>query len=385
MKKVYPEPKAKKENSLLKYSMSAVLMIVILALTLHFLLKGASLEEIRSSLLGAKYRWVAAGFGLMMIHQLCVAEILRLMLVKLVGVMPPYHTCLNTAFIGFYFNNITPSATGGQPMEVYYLYRCRVDIAGASIIFMATTMFYNFVMIVMATVMLIWQHDLIHTSLYGMKYVLIYGYLINGFLMLSCFGLIYFPKALRRFTGRCIGLLKRFKLVKDTHSLQKKSDRFFESYSNTTSQLWRSPKLILQLLLLHTIQLFALYLVPYAAGLALGADSSLFMPTLSLQSVFNLAVSGFPTPGAVGLTESGFVTMFSSVFPDGKVMSAMILTRFINLYAFLVISAVITLFAFARAGSKHSRMRHLGNMRKKEVIVTSNRLPAESEDTSEGK
>lgn len=371
MNKVYSTPKVKKQRNLLKYGLSVIFMLLVLFVTLYFLLKDASLEEIRRSLLLADLRWVTAGFALMLLHQLCVAEILRQMLIQVVGVDPPYLTCLNTAFIGFYFNNITPSATGGQPMEMYYLYRCKVDIAGSSIIFMVMTMLYNFALLIYGIFMYFWQHTLVSSSLFGLKYVLIFSIVFNLGLLLICFGLTFFPHGFRKACLSTLQFLLRHRLIRSSHVLQR-VERFFEQYSKSASQLWHNPALLLRLCALSFLQLAALHLVPFCAGRALGAEASIFVPSIALQAVLTLAASGFPTPGAVGLTESGFVAMFSSVIPAAKVMPAMILTRVINLYAFLLLSGLLTILAFMTAGSQHSHMRRVRSAADPVVIPEAN-------------
>ena len=81
--------------------------------------------------------------------------------------------------------------------------------------------------------------------------------------------------------------------------------------------------------------------------------------TVSLQASLYISANSIPTPGAVGITETGFVTMFKSILPDHQVMPAMLLTRFINLYGFMIISAIITIIAFLRADHdrKHKKPR----------------------------
>lgn len=56
MNKVYSTPKVKKQRSFLKYGLSVILMLLVLFVTLYFLLKDASLEEIKRSLLLHDYR-----------------------------------------------------------------------------------------------------------------------------------------------------------------------------------------------------------------------------------------------------------------------------------------------------------------------------------------
>ena len=64
---------------------------------------------------------------------------------------------------------------------------------------------------------------------------------------------------------------------------------------------------------------------------------------IRIQSVLYGTVSGIPSPGAVGVTEGGFIEIFKTVFPKNSINGAMILNRGINFYLLIVISAVITM------------------------------------------
>ncbi|MDO5033451.1 MAG: lysylphosphatidylglycerol synthase transmembrane domain-containing protein [Eubacteriales bacterium] len=348
---------AKQRKALWKYVFSFTFLILILYVTLRAILKDTSIAEIRASLQAANLTWVAAGFGLMLVYQLIWAEIIRSLLYHLNGGYAPFRVAVNTAFAGYYFNNITPSSSGGQPMQMLYLHRCGIDLAGASIIFFVNTIFNNIVMILYATVLLIVQYDFISQNLYAMRYALIVGYVFNGFLLVLNLFLLFFPKQLRAISYQILAWITRGRLKPKANKFKRNLDKFLGSYSAGAFSLLKVPRLLLKLLLLHAIQ-FAVYnLIPFMAGMALGASPSIFLPSFALQSVLTLAVSGFPTPGAVGITEGGFVAMFSGLFPPGQVESAMILTRLINFYVFLILAAIITIIAFATA--KKDKLRSL--------------------------
>lgn len=358
-----------------KYILSSLMMMVIVLVTLTSILRKNSLTDVWAAISTADWRWVIFGFSLMLVHQLCVAEIIRLLLVHTLKVRPPYQVCLNTAWIGFYFNNITPSASGGQPMEVYYLHRCRADIAGSSIIFIAITVFYNLALLIYGTLGLVLEKDLILPCLYGMKYVLVYGYLINFGLLFFCLWLLLSPKGLKALTLRIIYFLDRKKVIKRTEHWLEKTEHFFTSYEGTSLNLIRDAWLMLRLLFFHLIQVGALNLVPYTAGKALGACESTLWPTFATGSVLNMAAAGFPTPGATGVTESGFVAMFQNLFPNGQVVPVMLLCRFINFYGILILSAIMSIRAFSQAGRTGNRMHHL-RRRKKTKPSTEPKTPS---------
>ena len=62
---------------------------------------------------------------------------------------------------------------------------------------------------------------------------------------------------------------------------------------------------------------------------------------LTLQAVLYATVSGIPSPGAVGVSEGGFLGIFKNVFPETIISSAMLLTRGANFYLFIIILSIL--------------------------------------------
>ncbi len=50
------------------------------------------------------------------------------------GVSP--FSCIRYSFIGFFYSGITPSATGGQPMQLYYMKKAGIKISDSTVVLM---------------------------------------------------------------------------------------------------------------------------------------------------------------------------------------------------------------------------------------------------------
>ena len=69
---------------------------------------------------------------------------------------------------------------------------------------------------------------------------------------------------------------------------------------------------------------------------------------VTMQSVLYATVSGIPSPGAVGVSEGGFLEIFKVVFPKTIINGAMLLSRGINFYLFVIVSAIIVIINIIR-------------------------------------
>ena len=117
--------------------------------------------------------------------------------------------------------------------------------------------------------------------------------------------------------------------------------------------LGAGPRFLVPALLgLTVLQLTALFAVPVAVYHAFGLTGSSAMSIICTQALVTLAVSNLPLPGAVGASEGGFVAAMALFFGPALVTPAVLLSRGISFYAFLLVSAVITLAVHLRARRK---------------------------------
>ena len=86
---------------------------------------------------------------------------------------------LYVTLIGFYYSNITPGASGGQPLQVYYLSKRGVPVpigtSAISIKFFAQQL----MLVLMTTVLWLSNRGFINTQLASAKWAIYIGYAIN--------------------------------------------------------------------------------------------------------------------------------------------------------------------------------------------------------------
>ena len=54
-------------------------------------------------------------------------------------------------------------------------------------------------------------------------------------------------------------------------------------------------------------------------------------------------VSGIPSPGAVGVSEGAFVSIFKTIFGENIINGAMLLNRGVSFYLFVLICGIIVI------------------------------------------
>lgn len=79
------------------------------------------------------------------------------------------------------------------------------------------------------------------------------------------------------------------------------------------------------------------------------------MTVILLQASVYIAVDMLPLPGAQGITELMYKNVFAMVFPGSFLTASMCVTRAINFYFLLIVSAGVALWCYVREKYKQRK------------------------------
>ena len=113
------------QRSIKKYM---VLFPVLALLVCFVILKGADMEAVWNAMKSAKPQWMAAGLILAAVFNIAEAINLRSVLNSF-GYQVSFRQGMKYAYTGYFFSSITPSATGGQPVQLYVMNKDNIHVA----------------------------------------------------------------------------------------------------------------------------------------------------------------------------------------------------------------------------------------------------------------
>ena len=323
------------------------LIVAIMALTGWMLFKDQPITRLLQILGRLKPGWLVLGLGLMLVFVGCEALCSHLILGRL-GHRVPYRHCLGYSFVGFYVSSITPSATGGQPAQVYYMSRDGIPAAHGALNMMLIAACYQAVVIAYALVAALTHFSLVQNLGGGLGLLLLYGVLVNGSLTVGMLSLMFLPGAARKLTGGVLRLLVKVRIIRNEEKARQRLEKQMEEYRRGALCMKQNPGMVPALLFMTVVQLTALFSVPVAVYCAFGLSGSSPVDIIATQALVTLAVANLPLPGAVGASEGGFVTAMALFFGSSLVTPAVLVSRGISFYFFLILSAVIALAVHLR-------------------------------------
>ncbi len=316
-----------------------IFLLSIMGITFYILLKDQNLKALFNIIKNLKPMMIILGLLSGFSFICCEALVLRTLL-AIFGERPPFLQTLKYSIVGFYFSSITPSASGGQPMQIYYMNKDNIDISHSSLAILVTVTIYEIMMVFYALVSLLLNFNFITDKMHSIYPLLIFGFVLNiiliGFMLMAIFSDSLIFKIVNFF----IKVLNKLKIIKDMDKTEKYMIREINEYKSGAVLIRQNIKAISKVFLITFIQLTATYSVPFFVYKAFGLNETSFWKIIALQSILNISVSFIPLPGAVGASEGAFMIVFKSLFPIGLLTSAMLVTRGISFYTLLFFSSI---------------------------------------------
>lgn len=260
---------------------------------------------------------------------------------------------LRYTFVSFFFSSITPGATGGQPMEVYYLKKEGIKVSNSTMAILIHLCGYHFSSIIFAIIGVTIMPEVLNN---GVLYFFIFGTLLNLIPVTATIVGIFFPKLAVKIVGLLIKLLKSLK-IKNIEDISEKNNTELEIYQQSANYIKNNLKSFLHAMLLSTINMILYYSVPFFIYKAFGLSGKTIIDIVLLQAIIHGTVCSMPLPGTVGVTETVFLLVYDMIYPSHLLQSALLVNRFINFYLFVFVSLVVYIITKIKLDNKKNSLK----------------------------
>lgn len=251
--------------------------------------------------------------------------------------------CIGYSFIGFFYSGITPSATGGQPMQLYYMKKDNHSLSDSSVVLMTVALIYKFVLVVIGGGLLLFWYAPLKAYLQGYFGLYLLGLLLNIILVAALLAVMAMPKLIKGMISGIERILVRVKILKKSDTREEKINQFIDGYQGAVYFLRTHKRKVLFIVLLTLLQRVSVFFLTYVVYRGFSLHGTSMMTILSLQASVYIAVDMLPIPGAQGITELMYQGIFSGIFTGTYLMPSLCVTRGINFYFLLVVSLLVVI------------------------------------------
>ena len=286
--------------------------------------------------------------------------------------------CMKVALIGKYYDNITPTYSGGQPMQIYFFYKNGISGAqGSSIAFMKYGVQMLAIGLVCApllacgvgTLHAMVENDAMYNTILICGWI---GFGINAIIPFFVAFVIFFPRAVSWVINLFVKLLHKIKIVKRADKIEARVRAWLDRFAEFSQFIVRHPKIFFQLLLLCFFEPLLQYLIPYFLLVAMlgpevmGMHGAQLLFTVAVLACYATNAAVFiPTPGNSGAIETVFMLAFTAV-ASSVLFWYVLVWRFVLYYVYIVFGIGMNIFdvSIKFRDSRRARRAALGGARR---------------------
>ncbi len=322
-----------------KYIFNALVIGLCAGIVLYFFFSKDGLNDLIHSDTRVIWYWIAAAVASQLVYMLIEAIVIYIF-IKDDYKKFRFTDSVKVAFMGLFWSAITPSSTGGQPMQVYLLHSMKISIGYGTSRLMQKFMVYQVVLTLISIISVLTNIPFILSSrnLSIILLLLAFGFIsqlaVTGMVLLFSFS----PKLSRKLIMFFAKILNKIKIIKNVDEKIEGIDKQLNTFHTSNKDIYKKPKLLTSAFILTFLQFIAMFLVPYFIFRSFGFDFASPVQLISCQAFVNLMSGMIPIPGASGAAELGFTAFFSTFFINGTLKSAALIWRVINYYGVIALT-----------------------------------------------
>lgn len=325
-----------------KNVINVIIMIILIILTFYIILKDSELSTIIYTIKNIDIKYFLLGI-LMALSYLLIGGYYLKMILKSLNVKTNFLRCFFYECSCFYFSAITPSSTGGQPAEIYYMAKDNIPPLISTIAILLITAVYKMVLVVLGVIILIYKPSFVFTHGLFFEITYILGLIINILFFIFCFMLMFSPTFIKKVAIWVINLLAKLKIIKDPEDKIIKLNKMIEEYKTSIDYLKHHKIIMFKTFIYAFIQRSAIFAVPYFIYRSFGYSGVSIIKFILIQTGVSLSIDSLPLPGGVGASELLFLNLYKDIYTKEVLTSAMLLSRGANYYFSLILTAFIVL------------------------------------------
>ena len=326
-----------RKKSNIKMVRNLLFFVALIIFTFWFIFKDQDINVLIDALKSTNKIYVLIGTLLMLCVYLMESINVRSVLISLGEEKQSLFRVFKYTCIGNFFSAITPAATGGQPVEVYYMNKDGIETSNGTMAMLMQLCGFQTSILILSVIGAVLNPGLLSG---GIIWFYILGLTINGVaLLLMILGA--FNEKMIFFTRDFLVKFMHFLRVKNIELKTKKLDIEVKKFVKSAKFIRNNKNVFFKSVFRVFIQICFYHSIPYFVYRAFGLNELNFIELFSMQAILYTTVSGIPLPGSIGVSETLFLKLYGAAFGKVILSSAMLLYRFVSFYFYIIIFSFV--------------------------------------------
>ncbi len=373
-----------KEKRKFKINGKLIFNILVFGISIYFIIYFFVSEDGMIDLFkspdGLNFWWIAAG-ALAFIMNIVMDSLVTLIYLRSRYPQFRFIDAVKVACVGVFFGAVTPSNTGGQPMQLYLMAKMDIGVGFGSACMTQKFIVYQIITTSFSIFAVLYKFEFFSeafTNFWSTAFIVL-GF-TSQLAVTALFLIVSFSKKitdkLLRFIYR---IIKALKFIKNPTGKIRKIAREFSMFHKSNKMLMKDKKRLAIIFLLVFIQAMLILSVPFFVYLSFdmpkialshGMRPGHLFDFICIQSFVLFTSNLVPLPGASGGAELAFTMYFGRFFVIGnikKIKPAILLWRFITYYGAIIMTLPFSFYT--KGKNKDEEYEKRLNESEKEVEI----------------
>ena len=250
-------------------------------------------------------------------------------------------SAMKIGLIGLYYSYITPSATGGQPMQAAYLRRDKIPVGTSTAVLIMKFFCFQCAFVICSLLSFLCMFQKLSEENPGIIPFIVLGLAVNGGSIIF-FRCVFIKPVLHGLCSFAKKLLDKLPFLKKRKAaLLASVDKFESDFAGYIETFAETKKSVYLGIVLSIPQFLLQMSVIYFVFLAFGYRTVNYWEVFAVQSLLQVSVSFMPMPGASGAQEIGFSAFFRNYFQNNDLYAAVLIWRFFTYYLVVIAGALL--------------------------------------------
>lgn len=323
-----------------KNTINLVIISILTIAVITYMLMTNDISQLALALKNAKISWLIAALLCLLAYWILESGVLYFTANSKQHRLS-FSKAVQTIMIGQLFNNLTPFASGGQPVQAYFLTKNKFNVGEASSILLMKFIVYQTALIFYSGILLLIKLTFFMHNVSKLSSLILIGFSVNFAVVVGLICIGFFPVFTEKLTVGFINLLAAIKIIKNKDKIIKKADIHITEFNQGFKQLMQKKSILFQTAFISLIQLTAFFIIPFCICMSLQAMSYSVL-TVVAAGAFVLMISSFvPLPGASGGAEVSFYAFFGIFLIQHSILTVAVLLWRILTFYFPIIAGML--------------------------------------------
>ena len=330
-----------------KRSYTAPMIVLVTAILLYSTFSTEDPASIWQTISHSNLLWLGLAGVFYLLFWLGDAISLHLMVGQIAGTKIKFIESMRVAIVGTLFSCLTPSATGGQPMQIIRLRKSGVSVGKSTAIFTIRFITYQLTIILMTAFLMIFRYRYFAGRVTNLQFLAIIGFVVCLLSVLALIVASIFPKFTKKIISGLVKLLAGLRLIRHPKKMLVRINYVIDDFSNWPTIVAKNKRILWQQCLISFVQMAFYFMIGLFVFRAISPEKVDLTLVMTAAAMVWMSSAFVPLPGGSGGAESSFLLFFGAVYHHSPLGAALLAWRSVTFYLPIVVGSAM-LFAESR-------------------------------------